>query len=234
MIEAPGAGRYLPFALFSFFPSTHGHRSVCAKSVQPHTPLRANRGPGEHRRLFRYIDRDEGDAQLPTRIDRSVEAGYGDDTLPDTCPLEVRELPDGSGYGVFATRDIGRLEDSGDFFCSLEPIARYTSVLTSPGEYCSDPKNDYSALKMPQPFVHIIRGSPPVVLDAREAGNDMRFIRRSCHANVEIESTVICGEHIFVVAPVFYLHAGSEIFFDWWMDDTHPLQYVEQDPRSAT
>lgn len=83
-------------------------------------------------------------------------------------------------------------------FSPGEPIAPYYSNVGLAADYIADPGNRYADLNMPLPFVRFVDGTA-LVLDARAAGSDARFIRTSCEANSTIVPALVGGTYTFVV-----------------------------------
>lgn len=84
-------------------------------------------------------------------------------------------------YAVHAARSI----PSSSF------ITPFTSTITPSTAYLSDPLNAYAHLSMPKPFVHLIGPPLDLALDARQTGNQSRFVRSGCRPNA-ILRPVLC------------------------------------------
>ncbi|KAL6926371.1 hypothetical protein ACO0SA_003329 [Hanseniaspora valbyensis] len=91
--------------------------------------------------------------------------------------------------------------------------------------YINDPKNQYRLLGVSKPKV-IFHPKWPVYIDMRLVGNDIRYVRRSCHPNCEIATVVKEGED---TTPQFYLRAlkdisvNEELTVGWQWDINHPM-----------
>lgn len=74
------------------------------------------------------------------------------------------------------------------------PEHRYLMEVTGEyarkSEYKSDPENNYTLLATPPAHVFFFRAFD-ICIDARFAGNDTRYIRRSCSPNSEIRSIIL-------------------------------------------
>lgn len=90
--------------------------------------------------------------------------------------------------------------------------------------YIQDPKNQYRLLGVCKPKV-LFHPKWPIYIDMRHAGNNVRYIRRSCHPNCEIVSAVKPNE----TEPTFYLRSlrsiscNEELTLAWQWDFNHPI-----------
>ncbi|OBA29189.1 hypothetical protein HANVADRAFT_247 [Hanseniaspora valbyensis NRRL Y-1626] len=91
--------------------------------------------------------------------------------------------------------------------------------------YINDPKNQYRLLGVSKPKV-IFHSKWPIYIDMRLVGNDIRYVRRSCHPNCEIATVVKEGKD---TTPQFYLRAlkdisvNEELTVGWQWDINHPM-----------
>lgn len=90
--------------------------------------------------------------------------------------------------------------------------------------YIQEPKNLYRLLGVCKPKV-LFHPKWPIYIDMRHAGNNVRYVRRSCHPNCEIVSVVKPNE----TEPTFYLRAlknissNEELTLAWQWDSNHPI-----------
>jgi hypothetical protein len=75
-------------------------------------------------------------------------------------------------------------------------ITCYLSRITPPTSYLADPLNSYMHLGMPKTFVHHMGPSLRVALDARQVGNEGRFVRSGCRPNAVLRP-VLCERNTF-------------------------------------
>jgi hypothetical protein len=121
---------------------------------------------------------------------------------PTPAPIAVKELPASSthnpllisssnpdvlppAYGVHATQPIA----------SNNLITRYLSRITPSASYLADPLNWYAHLGMPKPFVHLVGPPLGLALDARQVGNEGRFVRSGCRPNAVLRP-VLCEKAV--------------------------------------
>ena len=149
---------------------------------------------------------------------------------PTPAPIAVTELPSASihnpflpsslnpdvlppAYGVHATQPIS----------SDHLITPFLSRITPSTSYLADPLNAYAHLGMPKPFVHLMGPPLGVALDARQVGNEGRFVRSGCRPNAVLRP-VLCeqkGEETlgFGVFALRDLRVGEEVVLGWEWDD---------------
>ena len=145
---------------------------------------------------------------------------------PTPAPIAVTELPSATihnpfflsslnpdvlppAYGVHATQPIS----------SDHLITPYLSRITPSTSYLADPLNAYAHLGMPKPFVHLMGPPLGVALDARQVGNEGRFVRSGCRPNAVLRP-VLCeqkGEETlgFGVFALRDLKMGEGIMLGW-------------------
>ena len=164
---------------------------------------------------------------------------------PTPAPIAVTELPSATihnpfflsslnpdvlppAYGVHATQPIS----------SDHLITPYLSRITPSTSYLADPLNAYAHLGMPKPFVHLMGPPLGVALDARQVGNEGRFVRSGCRPNAVLRP-VLCeqkGEETlgFGVFALRDLKVGEEIVLGWEWDDgnaVHTLPALLKTPH---
>ncbi|KIS00163.1 hypothetical protein L804_02810 [Cryptococcus deuterogattii 2001/935-1] len=83
-------------------------------------------------------------------------------------------------YGVFTP----------EFFETGTFLGEYLGELIDPAAYRQDPINQYTLLGVPKPHVHAL--GPPInlMIDARNYGSPLRFVRNGCHPNAVIRPIV--------------------------------------------
>lgn len=83
-------------------------------------------------------------------------------------------------YGVFTSESF----ETGTF------LGEYLGELVDPATYRQDPINQYTLLGVPKPHVHAL--GPPInlMIDARNYGSPLRFVRNGCHPNAVIRPIV--------------------------------------------
>lgn len=94
--------------------------------------------------------------------------------------------------------------------------------------YLSDPKNHYRLWATPKPKV-FFHPHWPIHIDARKSGNFTRFIRYSCHPNVELATVRTSANDDVEPIVRFVLRAsrniakGEELQIAWQWDLRHPI-----------
>ncbi|KAL6948182.1 hypothetical protein ACO0OE_002206 [Hanseniaspora uvarum] len=90
--------------------------------------------------------------------------------------------------------------------------------------YIQDPKNQYRLLGVCKPKV-LFHPKWPIYIDMRHAGNEVRYLRKSCHPNCEVVAALKPNE----TQPSFYLRAlkdissNEELTLAWQWDINHPI-----------
>lgn len=136
--------------------------------------------------------------------------------------LETRKIDDVT-VGVFSNKD---------FKCK-EFITEYTGKVDFQKNYIKNPDNQYRIWATTQPQV-IFHPHWPILIDAREENdaNPIRFIRRGCHPNVEMNTVKITSpttnkaEVYFMINAIRDIKAGEELLIAWQWDLRHPISRV--------
>ncbi|XBW37621.1 hypothetical protein QEN19_003201 [Hanseniaspora menglaensis] len=90
--------------------------------------------------------------------------------------------------------------------------------------YINDPKNQYKLIGVSKPKV-IFHPKWPIYIDMRLVGNDIRFLRRSCHPNCEIVSAIDNqnGFSKFFLKSLKDISVNEELTISWQWDINHPM-----------
>lgn len=89
-------------------------------------------------------------------------------------------------------------------------------------EYQEETKNRWSRLRHPEPFV-FFHPSLPIVIDAREEGTALRYVRRSCRPNARLQ--ILVTNHVdyhFCFMATQQIDPGMEIAMGWDTNDGLP------------
>ncbi|KAF9508309.1 hypothetical protein BS47DRAFT_1397885 [Hydnum rufescens UP504] len=101
-------------------------------------------------------------------------------------------------------------------------LTTYISHIIPVTAYTSAPLSQYSLLHLPKPHVRLIPPPLSLALDAREMGNDSRFIRNGCHPNAAIRPVLDDTSPYGVVWGVYATKdmavKGEEIVLGWEWD----------------
>ncbi|KAJ5081756.1 hypothetical protein NUU61_010020 [Penicillium alfredii] len=85
-------------------------------------------------------------------------------------------------------------------------------------DYCLDPNNRWPELRHPEPFV-FFSSQLPLYIDSRHEGSKLRYIRRSCRANVTLKIFITNDvEYHFCFVAKEDIPANSEITTMWYLD----------------
>lgn len=85
-------------------------------------------------------------------------------------------------------------------------------------EYIQDSSNRWATLRHPEPFV-FFPPHLPIVIDAREEGTVLRYIRRSCQPNAMMKILIDKGrDYHFCFVSVDNINEGDEITIKWDID----------------
>ncbi|KAF1818868.1 uncharacterized protein K489DRAFT_307419, partial [Dissoconium aciculare CBS 342.82] len=137
--------------------------------------------------------------------------------IPGKAEIEVVELPDDQVYYeghqlVWKALTVKEPIAEGAYIGELKGQVELQS------EYQQDPSNRWSNLKHPESFV-FFHSKLPIVIDARQTGNELRYIRRSCTPNARLQILVTGGnEYHFCFMATQQIEPGVEITIAW---DTH-------------
>lgn len=89
-------------------------------------------------------------------------------------------------------------------------------------EYQEESKNRWSRLRHPEPFV-FFHPSLPIVIDARDEGTELRYVRRSCRPNARLQ--ILVTNHVdyhFCFMATQQIDPGMEIAMGWDTNDGLP------------
>ncbi|KDQ11178.1 hypothetical protein BOTBODRAFT_114771 [Botryobasidium botryosum FD-172 SS1] len=117
-------------------------------------------------------------------------------------------------YALYAPNPIPSLSLISEYRCTVTPRSAYTSAHSS----------QYPLLSLPKPHVHLLPPPLSLALDAREAGNEARWVRSGCHPNAVLRP-VVCDEReqeggvAFGVFAIRDLKAREEVVLGWEWDD---------------
>jgi hypothetical protein len=134
--------------------------------------------------------------------------------IPGKAEIEVVALPDDSVFYegqqlVWKALTVKEPIADGAFIGELKGQVELQS------EYQHDSSNRWSNLKHPESFV-FFHPKLPIVIDARQTGNELRYIRRSCTPNARLQILVTGGnEHHFCFMATQQIEPGVEITIAW-------------------
>lgn len=144
----------------------------------------------------------------------------------ESVPLEVRNYADANNAKVFPGFSklgvhVNQKCDKGDLVCE------YLGEVDFQKNYLMDPRNHYRIWGTTKLRV-IFHPHWPLYIDARLTGNVARYVRRSCHPNVELATIKMLGsnEVKFVLRATRELEEGEEIHLDWNWDLRHPIWQI--------
>lgn len=133
--------------------------------------------------------------------------------------VESRQDPDVRIGGQHPTWKFVTVEDS-------VPNGAYIGELTGridfKKEYQEVPQNRWSRLRHPEPFV-FFHPNLPIVIDAREEGTELRYVRRSCNPNARLQ--ILITNHVdyhFCFMATQQIDPGMEISMGWDTNDGLP------------
>ncbi|KAJ5363061.1 Zinc finger FYVE/PHD-type [Penicillium brevicompactum] len=107
-----------------------------------------------------------------------------------------------------------------------EIVGEIFGGLGSLDNYKMDPSNRWETLQHPEPFV-FFSSQLPLYIDSRQEGNQLRYIRRSCDANVMLKIYITNGrQYHFCFVAKQDIPADSEITTMWYLDPTLALAYT--------
>ena len=125
-------------------------------------------------------------------------------------------------YGVYTANPTAGTIPAGalltTYVSQVIPVSAYTGALLS----------QYTLLQLPKPHVRIIPPPLSLALDARELGNESRFIRNGCHPNAVIRPVISENSPAGVEWGVYSTRSisakGEEIVLGWEWDVSSPVQ----------
>ncbi|KAH3900657.1 uncharacterized protein SCDLUD_003653 [Saccharomycodes ludwigii] len=89
-------------------------------------------------------------------------------------------------------------------------------------KYIEDSRNHYKLWGVAKPKV-MFHPHWPIYIDGRLAGNDIRYLRKSCYPNVELSTIVVGNQVKFVLRALKRIEYGEELCIHWGWDLAHPI-----------
>lgn len=147
-------------------------------------------------------------------------------------PTEIKSYSDIFNSGLFSS--ISRIGVFIKNSCSIgDFIDEYLGEIDFKNNYIQDPRNHYKMWGTPKPKV-IFHPEWPIYIDARLSGNITRYLRRSCHPNIELSTMRLnsSDDIRFVLKALRNIDEGEELHIKWDWDLTHPIWKVMNDKCS--
>lgn len=145
--------------------------------------------------------------------DKSKSGSSITEVRPYSSIVYSRVFPGFNKLGIFASRSCSK----GYYMC--EAIGE----LSFKNQYLEDPKNQYRIWGMPKRKV-IFHDEWPLVLDQRLCGNESRYLRRSCHPNVELVTIKSPDGGIkFWYRALKDIAEDEELHAKWQWNKNHPI-----------
>ena len=214
--------------------------STAASPRTTTVPSETVAGPQEEKREFLVTPAEaHGAVYVPItglKFKEKVVKLYMERHMKDSCvertgtnfeemPTEVREYGDLTGNGTVGTfkgfTKLGLFSKEactkGDF------IAEVIGEVDLQRNYISDPRNHYRLWGSPKRKV-IFHPQWPLVIDQRQCGNSTRYLRRSCHPNVELATIHPANGSVkFVLRALRDIEKDEELHMNWQWDSRHPI-----------
>ncbi|OLY78818.1 SET domain-containing protein 4 [Smittium mucronatum] len=151
-------------------------------------------------------------------------------SIPSIPDLETRSVgnPRYKQYGLFTKHKIS----------SKQFVSEYKGRILFKSSYKEDPKNYYDVLKHPRPFV-AFHPDLDLCVDARNEGNVLRYVRRSCKPNLHLSSLeVVDYPDPKIILGVYARHEineGEELTLNWcWEGGEVPSIFKGQDSAEVS
>lgn len=94
-------------------------------------------------------------------------------------------------------------------------IGELKGVIAFKKEYQQDASNRWPQLRHPEPFV-FFHPSLPIIIDARNEGTALRYVRRSCQPNARLQILVTGGhDYHFCFMATSQIEPGVEVAVSW-------------------
>lgn len=208
-------------------PSTHAFVPIAADIVHPDAREKLRRYAHHWRGITALADDDEP-TTTPVALPPLLPPPTTLKQLPPQSPLSSFTNPSvlPPAYAVHTAASVR----SHDF------IAPYTSNVVPSSSYLADPLNAYAHLGMPKPFVHLIGPPLDLALDARQAGDNSRYLRSGCRPNAVLRPVLCPPDSLsFGVFATRDLKPNEEVILGWEWDDgnvVHSLPALIQSPHA--
>jgi len=104
-------------------------------------------------------------------------------------------------------------------------IGELKGVIGRVEDYRRDPSNRWDALNHPEPFV-FFHDKLPIYIDCREEWTKLRYLRRSCQANVKMQIIIRGTDFHFCMVSMKDIAAGEELTIPWHIRGQREWQIV--------
>ncbi|EKM74756.1 hypothetical protein AGABI1DRAFT_132875 [Agaricus bisporus var. burnettii JB137-S8] len=208
-------------------PSTHAFVPIATDIVHPDARETLRRYAHHWRGITALTD-DDDDPATPVARPPHPPPPTTLKQLPPQSPLSPFTNPSilPPAYAVHTAAPVR----SHDF------IAPFTAHIVPSSTYLADPLNAYAHLGMPKPFVHLLGPPLDLALDARQAGDNSRYLRSGCRPNAVLRPVLSPPDSLsFGVFAIRDLKPNEEVVLGWEWDDgnvVHSLPALIQSPHA--
>lgn len=156
----------------------------------------------ENRELFERLDQRYGEEIDQARV----------------APVYIKKIDDAIGYGVFADQLIRAGDFIGEYAGVVQISGKYTHCFSSDSGY----ESDYSWY-----YLDELEQAPPLEINGRCEGNEMRFVNHGAEPNLVVEHTLHRGQW------VLFFTAGRDIARDEELLISYGTAYWEEGYRAG-
>lgn len=207
----------------------HQPRQDASPSISPLTaclPLPSPTKPSNFRVLVRPVPPSEcTPLPCPTVLSSpapTLMPTYHEKAAVDLLPNQPRSYNRPPTYGLYTAPGSTPNPSSNNIIPAGTLLTIYASHVLPLSSYTSAPLSQYSLLHLPKPHVRLVPPPLSLALDAREMGNESRFIRNGCHPNAVLRPVISPNESEGVVWGVYSTQEmsarGEEIVLGWEWD----------------
>lgn len=134
-------------------------------------------------------------ARLSRRYGTDIDQGR-------IAPIYIKKIDDAIGYGVFANAPIAAGDFIGEYAGVVQISGKYTHCFSADKGY----ESDYSWY-----YLDELDLAPPLEINGRQEGNEMRFVNHGPDPNLVVEHTLHRGQWVLFFAAGRDIAQGEEL-----------------------
>ncbi len=140
---------------------------------------------------------------------------YGRDIATGTlAPLYIKKIDETIGFGVFAAEALKKDDFIGEYAGVIQISGKYTHCYQAETGY----ESDYSWY-----YVDELEHCPPLEINARREGNEMRLINHSTRPNLAVEHTLYEGQWVLFFIAARDIDKDEQLLIHYgeayWQED---------------
>ncbi|OQX63400.1 MAG: hypothetical protein B5M56_02990 [Desulfococcus sp. 4484_241] len=143
------------------------------------------------------------------------------------APVYIKKVNDTIGLGVFAAAPIDAGEFIGEYAGVVQVAGKHTVTYTSENGY----ESDYSWYYLDSP-----QGAPPLEINGRLEGNEMRFVNHGTAPNLNVEHTIVDGQWVLFFTAARQIAKDEQLLISYgeeYWDGGYRTMAEQTDPAAV-